>query len=193
MSRPPMCPNVRSPVPIAPIRNRMNPGTMNNQLGQNNSRNRRWRQPSRKLRKCGARERPSGRSVVGTSLMRSFARLAFTIISLANSMPARAETEVEDRVFSKRANAAVEVADRCSVEEAADARQERVADPAMEPRHRAGLDATREAVAHHEVVAVAEVLEERPEVLEVVAVVGIGHEHERAAHAARMPVINALP
>ena len=63
------------------------PGTTNNQLGQNSSRNRRWRQPSRKLRRCGARERPSGRSVVGTSLMRRSARLALTIISLANSMP----------------------------------------------------------------------------------------------------------
>ena len=38
-------------------------------FGENNNRNRRWRHPSCQLRKCGGRERPSGESVVGTSVI----------------------------------------------------------------------------------------------------------------------------
>ena len=94
---------------------------------------------------------------------------------------ARAQAEVDDRVLAEAADAAVEVAHRRAEEQAAEARQHRVADPAVQPRHRARLDPTGEAVAHHEVVAVAQVLEERAEVLEVVAVVGVGHDHVGAA------------
>ena len=48
---------------------------------------RRWRQPSRQLRRCGGRERPSRRSVTGTSASARPAKLARTTISEANSMP----------------------------------------------------------------------------------------------------------
>ena len=37
--------------------------------------------------RCGGRLRPSGDRVVGTSAIRSFNRVALTIISVANSMP----------------------------------------------------------------------------------------------------------
>src|SRR5262249_1505453 len=42
----------------------------------------------------------------------------------------------------------------------------------------AGLDAAAEAVPHHEVGSGAEGLDERPELTEVVAVVGVGHHDE---------------
>ena len=63
------------------------PGKKNSQRGLNSNRNRRCRQPSRQLRRCGGRLRPSLASVVGTSVIFWFARVAFTTISLANSMP----------------------------------------------------------------------------------------------------------
>ena len=175
-----MCPNVSTVgADRADREQRRSPGTTNNQFGQNSRRKRRWRQPSRKLRRCGARERPSGRSVVGTSLMRRFGEARLHDHLARELHAARAQPEIDDRVLAEPADAAVEVAHRRAEEQPADARQHRVADAAVQPRHRARLDAAREAVAHHEVVAVAEVLEERTEVLEVVAVVGVGHEHVR--------------
>ena len=42
---------------------------------------------SRHVRRWGPRDRPSGRSTVGTSSMRRFASAARTTISLANSIP----------------------------------------------------------------------------------------------------------
>ena len=63
------------------------PGRKNSQRGLNSSRNRRWRQPSRQERRCGGLLRPSLARVVGTSVTRWPARVAFTTISLANSIP----------------------------------------------------------------------------------------------------------
>ena len=63
------------------------PGSRNSQVGLNSSRNRRCRQPSRQVFRCGGRLRPSLARVVGTSVIFWCARAAFTIISLANSMP----------------------------------------------------------------------------------------------------------
>src|SRR3546814_18125245 len=47
--------------------------------------------------------------------------------------------------------------------------------------HRAGFDPALEAIAHHEVGAAAQSLDERFEILEVVAVVGVTHDDETAA------------
>ena len=56
-----------------------------------------------------------------------------------------------------------------------------IAQVLVQPRHRAGTDPTLEAVAGHEVVAFAELLDERLELREVVAVVGVSHDHPAAA------------
>ena len=51
----------------------------------------------------------------------------------------------------------------------------------MQHRHRARADAAGEAVAHHQVVALAQLGQEARDVREVIAVVRIGHEHIGAA------------
>ena len=59
--------------------------------------------------------------------------------------------------------------------------QDRIADPAVLPGHRAGHDPAPEAVAHHQVVALAQLLDERLDRREVVAVVGVAHDDVSAA------------
>ena len=142
---------------------RRSPGYRNSQRGLNSSRKRRCRQPSRQLRRCGGRERPSGDSVVGTSVMRSPRIVAFTTISLANSMPGACRSSARIAVALEAAQAAMEIAARAAEEDAADGGQHRVAEIAVQRRHRAGLDAAVETVAHHQVVAVAQLLDEAVE------------------------------
>jgi len=67
---------------------------------------------------------------------------------------------------------------RASEEESSDRREDGVPEVAVERRHRPGPDAAREAVAHHEVVAFAELRDEGHERREVVAVVRVAH-HDR--------------
>jgi len=63
------------------------PGYRNNHRGLYSRKKRNVRHPSRHVRRCGGRLRPSGESVVGTSVIRSRSSVAFTTISVANSMP----------------------------------------------------------------------------------------------------------
>jgi hypothetical protein len=56
------------------------PGYKNNQRGLYSRKNRRVRQPSRQVRRCGGRLRPSGDKVVGTSATFRFSKVAFTTI-----------------------------------------------------------------------------------------------------------------
>ena len=65
-------------------------------------------------------------------------------------------------------------------EQAPDAREDGVADVLVQERHRARVNATRESVAHHEVVPFAQALQERIDARKVVAVVGIAHDDELA-------------
>ena len=57
----------------------------------------------------------------------------------------------------------------------------------MRPGHRARLDATHEAVAHHEVVAVAQPFDQRSDRLEVVAVVGVAHDDQASPRGVDAP------
>ena len=59
--------------------------------------------------------------------------------------------------------------------------EDRVADPAILPRHGPGLDPALEAIAHHEVAACPQLLDERHEVGEIIAVIGIAHDDIDAA------------
>ena len=70
VSSPPM---LRTSVRSSPIAVSTKPGMRKSQRGLNNNRNRRCLHPSCQVRRCGARLRPSGDSVVGTSLILSFA------------------------------------------------------------------------------------------------------------------------
>ena len=83
-------------------------------------------------------------------------------------------------VAPHRAHAAVGVADAGAEEEVEDAGEHRVADVAVQPRHRARLDVLH-PVAHHELRAVVELLDEARDVGEVVGQVGVGHHDVVAA------------
>jgi hypothetical protein len=74
----------------------------------------------------------------------------------------------------------VHVADRRLEKDATDPGQDRIADP-VQPRHRPTLNATGKAVAEHQVVTVAKLLDQRGDGGEVVAVVSVAHDHELAA------------
>src|SRR4029077_19194408 len=77
---------------------------------------------------------------------------------------------------AEAAQAAVEVAGRGAEEHATQCRQHRVADPAVQPRHGAGPGAAAEAVAHDQLVALAQAFYERVDGAEVVGVVRIAHD-----------------
>src|SRR2546429_477291 len=62
------------------------PGSRKSQFGAYSSMNRRCRQPSRKLGKCGGRPRLSGHSVMGISVMRALICAALMTNSEANSI-----------------------------------------------------------------------------------------------------------
>jgi hypothetical protein len=71
----------------------------------------------------------------------------------------------------------MEVAHRTAKEEPPDAAQHRVAEVAVQQRHGARRDAAGKAVAHHQVRALAQLGEKRVERAEIVAFVGVAHDH----------------
>ncbi len=82
------------------------------------------------------------------------------------------------------AKAAVDVVDGRAEPAPRDPREHRVAEPAMQARHRAGQHASAarlEAATLHEVVPLAEAFDERRRLAEIVAVVRIPHDDEAPA------------
>ena len=63
-------------------------------------------------------------------------------------------------------------------EDPADQGQDGIAYPAVRPRHRARFDASEEPVADHQVAAVAQLVDQRRDRGEVIAVVGVAHDYE---------------
>ena len=107
-----------------------------------------------------------------------------------------------DGGLAEAAQAAVEITHGRAEKQPSDARQHRVAQVPVQGRHGARLNAAPEAVAHHQVAAFSQLLDERHEIGEVVAVVGVAHDdvpaagggdgpHERGAIAAYRDVDNA--
>ena len=94
-----------------------------------------------------------------------------------------AQLERGQLVAAEGAHAAVGVAHAGAEEEVERAREHRVADVAVQPRHRAGLDPVH-AVAHHEVGARLELGQEARDLAEVVGQVGVGHQDVAAAGGA---------
>jgi len=74
----------------------------------------------------------------------------------------------------------VNVAYRRVEEDAADEGQSRVADPAVRPDHRALANAARKSIAHDQIASIAQLVEQRADGGEVVAVVGVAHDHKAA-------------
>ena len=75
-------------------------------------------------------------------------------------MPVVRRSRRGQHVAAQRAHAAVGVFDARAEEQVQEAREQRVADVAVQPRHRAGLDVVH-AVAHHELRAVVQLATKR--------------------------------
>ena len=95
--------------------------------------------------------------------------------------PGRVEVERRQRVAADRSHAAVRVGDLHAEEDVEHARQDRVADEAVEERHRVAVDRPLEARADDEVVSLLELVDERRELLQRVGLVGVAHDDVLAA------------
>lgn len=72
---------------------------------------------------------------------------------------------------------AVKIAQRGAEEQAPHERKRRVADVAVFPWHGARSDATAKPVAHHEIMTGPQRLDKTRQVGEIIAAVGVTHEH----------------
>ena len=157
-------------------------------VGLCTSRKRRWRQPSLQVESFDS---PTARVVLDRELADVEPLLGGADHHLGGELHARrAQVEARQDVAADAAHAAVRVAHAGAEEEVEDARQDRVADVAVQPRHRARLD-VRHAVADHHVGAVVEPLDEARDLGEVVRQVGVGHHDVLAARRAEAGQIGA--
>src|SRR5258708_8596897 len=81
----------------------------------------------------------------------------------------------------------MEVAHTRAEKEPTDEAQHRIAEVAVQRGHGAATDAALEAVAHHERMPGAQLLDERVEPGEVVAVVGVAHDDVASARGPDPP------
>ncbi len=154
------------------------PGSMNRCVGLWTSRKRRCRQPSRKLESFDSP--PRGWYSIGNSPDVE-ALLGGPDDHLGGELHAgRAQVEPGQDVAAQAAHAAVGVADAGAEEHVEHAGQHRVADVAVQPGHRARVDVVH-PVAHDEVGAVLELLDEARDLAEVVGQVGVAHDDVLAA------------
>ena len=90
--------------------------------------------------------------------------------------PGRLQVERHDGIPAEPAQAAVEVADLAAEEQPADEAEHRVAEVPVQRGHGPGRDAAGEPVAHHQVRALAQFVNERHQGSEIIAVVGVAHD-----------------
>ena len=91
------------------------------------------------------------------------------------------QVQRKNGVAAQATQAAVEIADAGAEEHPPDQAEHGIAEIAVQERHGARRDAAGEAVAHHEVGAVAQPRQKQLEAGEVVAVVGVAHDDVAAA------------
>src|ERR1700683_2579336 len=84
----------------------------------------------------------------------------------------RSKPESQDGIPPEAPQAAIEIPAWRSVQCAADLRQQRVAEIAMQRRHRLRLDATSEAVSEYQVIAAPQFPHKRLKRREIVAIIG---------------------
>jgi hypothetical protein len=141
---------------------------------------RRWRQPSPRLE---VRPSPDGRRGVGDRRLgdpQAFLRGADYHLG-GELHPVAPQLEARHRRTAESAEAAVDVRNPGPVEQVHERGQDRRADVAVRPGHRALLDDAAQPAAHHQVVAAPQQVHELAEPGEVVRVVGVSHDDERAA------------
>ena len=98
----------------------------------------------------------------------------------------RAQVQPRQHLAAQRAHAAVRIADAGAEEEVEQAREDRVADVLMQPRHRPRLDVVH-AVADRHLRPVLQRRDEAGDLFEVVGQVGVGHHDVLARARPRTP------
>src|SRR4029077_9979020 len=91
------------------------------------------------------------------------------------------QVERERGGAGEAAQTAVEIAHRGAEKQASDEAQHRVAEIAVQLRHGAGTDPAPEAVSNDEEIALPQLVDESLQLREVVAIVGVSHDHVTAA------------
>ncbi len=102
----------------------------------------------------------------------------------------RAQVQAREHVSAQGAHAAVRVADPRPEEQVQQTGENRVADIAVQPRHRAGLDVVH-AVADDHLGALLERRDEARDLLEVIRQVGVGHHDVAPARSGEAGQIRA--
>ncbi len=154
---------------------------MNRCVGLWTSRKRRWRQPSRKRESLDSppRGRVGDRELADRELL-----LRGADHHLRRELHAgRTQVERRQDVAPESAHPAVRVAHAGAEEEVERSAEQRIADVAMHPVHRARLDVVH-PVAHDELGAVAQLLDEPRDVGERIGHVGVEHHDVLAAGGA---------
>jgi len=90
--------------------------------------------------------------------------------------PRRAQVHPCERVFAEPPQATVKIPDRGIEEQPPYKTQHRIPQIAVQGRHGPRRYAAAKAIPHYQVVAFSEFLDERPQIREIVAVVGIPHD-----------------
>ena len=90
------------------------------------------------------------------------------------------QIEFEDCLAAEPTQSAMEIFHGATEENSANCREHRVPEVPMKSRHRSGFDATSKPVPHNKVGSAPKRLDKRPEVGEVVTVVGVAHDDELA-------------
>src|SRR5258705_1452337 len=85
--------------------------------------------------------------------------------------------QVKDGATFETSQTAMEIAARATKEQSANPRQQRIADVAVEKRHRAWANPTAEPVSHHQLIAVPQLFDKIVEGGEVVAVITVAHDN----------------
>ncbi len=88
----------------------------------------------------------------------------------------RREIQTLVGVLAEATQATMRILDRRAEKEVQDAGKDRVADVAVHPRHGSGQNASLEAIAHHQLVAPAQLLDKGRQPREVVGIVGVAHD-----------------
>src|SRR4030095_15166485 len=71
----------------------------------------------------------------------------------------------------------MKVSSATAKKQAADGRQHRIAKISVKWRQRAWLDTTTETVAHHQIIALPQLLKERKQICKIITVICIAHDH----------------
>jgi hypothetical protein len=81
-----------------------------------------------------------------------------------------------ERISRVRAKAAVEVSSWRAEEQSPDRRQDGIPDVTILPRHRSSLNYAAEAISRYQIIAGAELRNERRRIREIIGIVGVAHD-----------------